>query len=52
VKWEERIGGAETGDEVVFECPNSALCAITAMDAGGGKLEGDVGFVEERFEGS
>jgi hypothetical protein len=45
VEREKRIGGTETGNEVVLEGSNSTLGAVTTVNAWGGKLEGDVGVV-------
>jgi hypothetical protein len=42
VKWEEWIGGAETSNEVVFERLDGSFGAVTAMNARGGQLEGNI----------
>lgn len=48
---EALVCGAEAGNEVVLESTDCPFGRIAAMDAGGGELEINVGFMEETFEG-
>ena len=36
------IGGAEAGDEVIFECANGTFCGVASMGVWGDKLEVNV----------
>jgi hypothetical protein len=46
------VGGAEAGDEVIFEGSNGAFCGVAAMDVGGGELEVDILAGHELLEGT
>ena len=42
VEGEGAVGGAETGDEVIFEGANGSLGGVAAMDVGWDELEVDL----------
>jgi hypothetical protein len=50
VKGKTRVGAAEAGNKVVFECTNCALGGIAAMDSRGGKLKVNVRCMKKVFE--
>jgi len=39
VNWKLVVGGAQAGNEMIFECANSPFCSIATMDMGWDQLE-------------